>query len=33
MVFSNEEIVIVKYFWIKYKYDATKIIGDHPGYK
>ena len=33
MVFSNEEIVIVKYFWIKYKYDATKSIGDHPGYK
>ena len=33
MVFSHEEKVIIKFFWTKYKYGATRNVNDHPGYE
>ena len=33
MVFSYEKEVIFKYFWIKYKYGATRTVNNHPEYE
>ena len=33
MVFSYEEKVIIKDFWIKYKCGATRTVADHPEYE
>ena len=32
IVFSYEAKVIIKYLWIKYKYDAARIVNYHPEY-
>ena len=32
MVFSYKEEVIIKYFQIKWKYGAARIVNDHPDY-
>ena len=33
MVFSYKEKAITKYLRIKYKYDATAIVNEHPKYE
>lgn len=33
MVFLHEKKVIIKFFWTKYKYGATRDVNDHPGYE
>ena len=33
MVFSYKEKAIIKYLQIKYKYDATAIVNEHPKYE
>ena len=33
MVFPYKEKVIIKYLQIKYKYDATAIVNEHPKYE
>ena len=32
-MFSYEAKVIIKYLWIKYKYDAARIVNYHPEYE